>query len=47
MVHVWDAVLHLHLHTFKGHKDTITVSERRSLRSNSYFLKFLENSVFY
>ncbi len=26
VVHVWDAVLHLHLHTFKGHKDTVTVS---------------------
>ena len=25
-MHVWDAVLHVHLHTFRGHKDTITVS---------------------
>ena len=28
-MHVWDAVLHVHLHTFRGHKDTITVSGTR------------------
>lgn len=26
VIHVWDARLNLHCHTFKGHKDTVTVS---------------------